>query len=375
MNIYSIEEIVKASNNFLHKNINTSKEKIINNNNNTKNELEKTPISEKKNDINKEAPLVLKNEKFINNNINSFNYNIKIKPAVKNHIVNELYYFIKKKIKKNTLKLILDEQLEIRNFKNKIIFLKKKEQQLKIDYQVLKNNYELISKHNSILKDDNLNLQNNLDEAIKDKIYLEIESKNFKIKIEDLENNNKILHSNLNNFDQISSVKEQLERENREFQINLSEQKLNLEKLLNENKSFEIINSELKNTVLKHIANYQKLQEKINLLENSKISKSEADEQKVKFYQDENVRLSSELILTRKKNETIKINLDNIELEKQNISNKIIELNNAITEKSNIIASPIIKKNPFEPKKEISKLNDKEQQSLDEVINRIFSKI
>ena len=375
MNIYSIEEIVKASNNFLHKNINTSKEKIINNNNNTKNELEKTPISEKKNDINKEAPLVLKNEKFINNNINSFNYNIKIKPAVKNHIVNELYYFIKKKIKKNTLKLILDEQLEIRNFKNKIIFLKKKEQQLKIDYQVLKNNYELISKHNSILKDDNLNLQNNLDEAIKDKIYLEIESKNFKIKIEDLENNNKILHSNLNNFDQISSVKEQLERENREFQINLSEQKLNLEKLLNENKSFEIINSELKNTVLKHIANYQKLQEKINLLENSKISKSDADEQKVKFYQDENVRLSSELILTRKKNETIKINLDNIELEKQNISNKIIELNNAITEKSNIIASPIIKKNPFEPKKEISKLNDKEQQSLDEVINRIFSKI
>ena len=36
------------------------------------------------------------------------------------------------------------------------------------------------------------------------------------------------------------------------------------------------------------------------------------------------------------KNETIKLNLNNIELEKQKISNKIKELNNTITGKSNI---------------------------------------
>ena len=70
-----------------------------------------------------------------------------------------------------------------------------------------------------------------------------------------------------------------------------------------------------------------------------------------------------------------KLNLNNIELEKQKISNKIKELNNTITGKSNIISSPIIKESPVDARKDISNLNDKEQKSLDEVINRIFAKI
>ena len=54
---------------------------------------------------------------------------------------------------------------------------------------------------------------------------------------------------------------------------------------------------------------------------------------------------------------------------------KIKELNNTITGKSNVISSPIIKESPVEVQKDISKLNDKEQKSLDEVISRIFKKI
>ena len=79
--------------------------------------------------------------------------------------------------------------------------------------------------------------------------------------------------------------------------------------------------------------------------------------------------------MARKKNETIKLNLDNIELEKQKISNKIKELNNAITGKSNIISSPIIKEISTLEQKDIKNLNNTEQKSLDEVINKIFSKI
>ena len=84
---------------------------------------------------------------------------------------------------------------------------------------------------------------------------------------------------------------------------------MNLQESLIKIRSFEVNNSELKKTISRYIINYKKLQEKINLIENSKNLKSEFNRKQVKFYQDENIRLSSELLLARKKNETIKLNL------------------------------------------------------------------
>ncbi len=81
------------------------------------------------------------------------------------------------------------------------------------------------------------------------------------------------------------------------------------------------------------------------------------------------------MLSIQKKNETIKGNLNNIELEKQKISNKIQELNKSIEGKSNIVVSSFVKETPEDAKKDIGKLNDVEQKSLDEVINRIFAKI
>ena len=65
---------------------------------------------------------------------------LKIKPEVKDHMINELYLFLKKKIKKNTLKLITPEN--VKNLKYRIIFLEKDKNRLIIYYQILKNNYE-----------------------------------------------------------------------------------------------------------------------------------------------------------------------------------------------------------------------------------------
>jgi len=113
----------------------------------------------------------------------------------------------------------------------------------------------------------------------------------------------------------------------------------------------------------------------LNELKDSKNLQFEDEFKKIKFYQDENIRLSTELLLSRKKNETIKLNLNDIELEKQKISNKIKELNNSITGKSNIISPNILKETPKEATEEFQKLDDREQKSLDEVINKIFSKI
>ena len=94
---FSISEIIKASDDILNT---PSKSSKINNIKITKN--------------NYSSPLLLVNEisknvspkanmSFINNlNKNNININEKIK----NEIINELYNFFKKKIKKNTLKLI-----------------------------------------------------------------------------------------------------------------------------------------------------------------------------------------------------------------------------------------------------------------------------
>jgi hypothetical protein len=345
MNIYSIEEIVKATNNLLKpeskniikKNNTTKKTKIPTDTENIINEAEKALLLLKKNNQNIEIPLVLKNEISINNEINSINYKIKIKPEIKDRMINELYVYLKKKIKKNTLKLIIDEQVEIKNLRNKINFLIQNENRLKNNYQILKDNYKLALENNEKLKINNNFLQNNLN--------------------------------------QVATNKEQLDIENKELKINLKEAKLNLEESLGKNRSFEINNSELKNTISRYITNYKKLQEKIKLLEKSKNLKSEDETKKIKFYQDENVRLSSTLLSAQKKNESIKVNLDHVQLEKQKISNKIQELNKSIEGKSNIVTSSFVQETPVDVKKDITNLNDIEQKSLDEVINRIFAKI
>ena len=71
----------------------------------------------------------------------------------------------------------------------------------------------------------------------------------------------------------------------------------------------------------------------------------------------------------------IKENLNSIEIEKEQISNKIKDLNKAIGEKANIISSNFVKENIVRTDKKTEVLNDKEQKSLDEVINRIFAKM
>jgi len=345
MNIYSIEEIVKATNNFLEpeikstikKTINKKKEKLLSNNENIINETEIVHFEKKDKYQKVEIPFKLENKISVNNIINSSNYQISIKPEIKDKMINELYLYLRKKIKKNTLKLIIEEQLEIKNLKNKTNILKQNINKLNNDYRVLKDNYNLSLKNNEILKIKNNLLQNNLN--------------------------------------QVTQIEKQLNIENNELKINLKEIKLNQDDILEKNRYFEIHNSEIKKTISRYIINNKKLQEQINLLENSKNSKSEEEANKVKFYQDENVRLSSDLLSVQKNNQVIKENLNNIKTEKEIIASKIEELNKSIGLKSNIVSSSFDQKNQNNIKNEINKLNDKEQKSLDEVVNKIFSKI
>ena len=359
MNIYSITEIVQATNDFLKpktfkpqnkddkKNRLPSKTEII------IKQAEEVIPKKKENFENSEKPLILKDDVLVLNKekINSFNYKIKIKPQVKDHMINELYLFLKKKIKKNTLKLIIDEQVEIKNLKYRIIFLEKDKNRLINDYQILKNNYEI-----SLEKYKQLKIN-----------YEQLSIENDELKID-----NKVLQDNLNH---VKNKQEQLSIKNNELKINLQEAKANNDEYIVKNRSFEINNSELKNTVSRYIINAKKLQEKLTILENSKDFDFKNENNKLKFYQDENIRLSSELLSTRVRNQTIKQNLDNIEIEKEKISVKIKELGKSIEQKANIVPVPFVKETQDNEVKNTDLLNNKEQKSLDEVINRIFAKI
>ena len=412
MKIYSIKEIVKATNSFLNPETKTlpKKSKKIKNiklppeTESIIAEAESTILDE-----NKKRSLLLKNEvlNVPRNSIDSFNYKIKIKPEVKDHMINELYLYLKKKVRKSTLKLIIDEQLEIKNLRNKVNILKQTEANLKNSYQTLKNEHESVLLDNKNLEINKIQLnseinelrignevlQNNVNQVTEnnnqlDKKIVELKTDNNVLhnnlnqvtennkqldkKIVELKNDNNVLHNNLN---QVTENNKQLDIENKDLKADFDKTKNDLNENIEKNRSNETHNLELKNTVSRYIVNTKKIQEKLDLAEKSNYLKLETQTEKVKFYQDENVRLSSELLAVQKKNTTIKENLNFIETEKEEISNKIKELNKSIDEKTNIIPSNFIKQSLVKTEEKNETLNDKEQKSLDEVINRIFAKI
>ena len=94
MNIYSIKEIVEATNNIL----NPKEENKISNKSNTSRTIEKKEIFKK--------PLILKTE--VSEKTDNFkkpsNFKISIKPEIKDNMISEIYIFLKKKSKKKYFK-------------------------------------------------------------------------------------------------------------------------------------------------------------------------------------------------------------------------------------------------------------------------------
>ena len=385
MRIFSIKEITDATIKLLEpdtvvksKTNNLKSQKKLNFESEKKNsDREKNILKNKKKIQNIQKPLVVKNEILENPNYHpdSLNNKNKITTEVKDHIINELYDYLKKKVKKQTLKIILENRLEIKNLQNKIDVLKLDRDKLTNDYLELENKYKDILYKYKILKNDiqilsNENNQLKIDNEKISKSINEIEIKN-----KEIDNKNIIINNDNKRLEeliyQLSNTNKELIVQNNDLKEKLDKEETNLDIVNQKNRSFEINNSELKNTISRYIINTKKINEKINSLEKSSQLEIEEKNKKIKFYQDENVRLSSELLSSENKNTMIKVNLSDIETEKAKISDKIKELSKSIDEKTNIVSTSFKKENL-----EISeKLNDKEQRSLDEVIGRIFQKM
>ena len=268
---------------------------------------------------------------------------------------------------------------------------------------------------NLIIKDEILKINN----LIKDKFHLPKPDQNIKDKFLDIKKSTFELKNNFQ--DQLLKISSLIKKEENEI-YDLSEKNniqfeifenqkilietyksnknqlqsyiLKLEKKMAEQKSsnrnFLVNNTELKNTVSRFIKHNKNLQNDINRLKHIESDslkyKLRSDEMsnQIKFYQEDNVRLSNEIINIKKKYETIKNNLASSEKVKEDIFKQIKDLNNSLT-KTNIVGTPFVKKIVEEESINSKVLNDIKNKNLkdeeikseintdlDEEINNIF---
>ena len=128
----------------------------------------------------------------------------------------------------------------------------------------------------------------------------------------------------------------------------------------------EQIQQEIINNQKLLIDEYKNYNNKTNLeLEEltKKIKQYDEIKNKIKFYQDDNLRLSNEMSDIKKKYEIIKENLNITEKEKNNIFKQIQDLNNSLL-KNNIIGSPFLKDKTGEININSKILNDISEKNL-----------
>ena len=299
MNIYSIEEIIKASNSIL-KQKDTPAYKNIELNENKKTNNEKKPLLIPNKDFIKRVPVII-------HNVN------------KDELLDKLYNFFKNKVKKNTIKLIIELKEELVSLGNKIV--------------VLKFHGEEKDKSNILLKEDILNLvneKNKIKYELKKEIIntnlLQVENKNLKSKYLDLESNLKTL----------KNEKYELEKETDELQVLTNT--LKLPKNVIEEKNTQIEN--LKNKII--------------------------------FYQEDSLRINNELLNSQKKSKNINLEISNLKnerisfIEKVNSINKVIKGENVV---SNAFEDSIASQIDYNKNKE--KIN---KNNLNNEIKKIFDK-
>ena len=301
MNIYSIEEIIKASNSILKK-----KDTPV------YNSIELNKI-EKIN--NKKKPLLIPNKDFIKR------VPVIIHNVNKDELLDKLYNFFKNKVKKNTIKLIIELKEELVSLGNKIV--------------VLKFHGDEKDKSNILLKNDILNLVNkknkikyNFKKEIINTNLLEVKNKNLESKYLDLESNLKTL----------KNEKYELKKENDELQVLTNTLKLPKNVIEEKNKQIE----NLKNKII--------------------------------FYQEDSLRINNELMNSQKKSKNINLEISNLKNERINFIEKVNSINDVIKEQ-NIVSNVFI--NDIKENKikviESSKKTENDKIELDKTIKRIFS--
>ena len=182
---------------------------------------------------------------------------------------------------------------------------------------------------------------------------------------------------------------EEYKKINKNFKDDLDNLENKFKESTEDNKNYLINNEELKNTINRYIKHNKNLQDQIDKLKQkekeSNFNKTRIEdlESKVKYYQDDNIRLSNEVVNIQNKYEIIKNNLTNVEVEKNKIFRQIQDLNNSLS-KNNIVGTPfvkeILKEDSINSKvlndiSENNKKNDIKKTDLDKDLNKEINDI
>ena len=399
INIFSINEIVNATNNLLleahedEKTIIKNYSSMVNKNNETTNldveknifpegqipgEIENIIIEAENSQIQTKIKEPIK---AIGNDNENYVEKFKVN---KDELIESMHKTFSKKIKKNTLKLILDLREEIIFLNKNISSLKEKKKKEEFNNKILKKNVF-----------DLKQIENKLDHHLK-RIQAELDSlknKNEKLNLDyDLlkEQHKDLIEKNiLLNNDNIQIKSELAAYINKDSIsqskiIKLEEEILNNNNLLNETTSDnEEVKSELneyKNTEKNLREKNQELQKSINDLK-SNVDNNDNDttirelEDKIKHYQDENIRIGSELFESNKKFEITKESLSELQNNRSHLIDKINSINEVI--KNENVVTSVFDVN-LEDNKIIvidsNKLTKENMIDLDQKIKNIFSK-
>ena len=473
VNIYSIKEILEASDSILkfsNESINTSSlhEKALKNKKNIS-VIESKPLSLKITQSEENVPEVLEKiileaestQLKINKNANNKIEHKENKNLLKHDtisqkdLIDDLYKTFGKKIKKNSLKLILELRKDIINLTQNISSLTKNKKEIE------KKNIKLNQNINNF-KEEKINLQNNLDQSINGFNKLNYEYRNIKSAFNNLEENllednkklnetveiNNQLNNNLKRnkesfntlYDNHKNLK--LNLNTAEEDLNYKKRKLNISTEFNnklENKvkhledkltqykdiEFKLIskveklenyvftsnakqdelanqkgvleknNDELKNKLdsVGHIdvyleeINQLKLKNKDleNTIDKLKSYEDSNDqnlniikelENKIKYYQEENIRISNQLYEANKRFDIIKSEIEVLQDQRSSLIAKINSVNDVIGN-SKIVTNVFQNSQPKNTQIVVKDPKDKKIQlnkDIDEEIMNIFSK-
>ena len=255
---------------------------------------------------------------------------------------------LKDEVKFNSDLLILTNEV---TFNSEILKIKKliEKKYLTLDLDISTNTNETLIENISKIKNTTFLINQNIkDEKLK--IFNNIKNKEIELKLFNIKK------KNLNN----QVIKLQQDKYKIQLKANHTQNQI----IINNTKKIEFLeinNNELKNEI-----------DKIKEINHSDKNNPKFDElnQKINFYQNENVRLSSELFESQKMTIVANEKLSNIENTKNKIFNQIQELQTSISD-NNVVKSQFKKKNYNHSESDIEKNTDI---NLNEVVSEIFDK-
>jgi len=158
-------------------------------------------------------------------------------------------------------------------------------------------------------------------------------------------------------------LEQKIEQQQITINENLNTNKQIIEDLFLLHKSIEKLTNNIQsNTILPNVPN---------------LNNSNLENEKVKFYQEENLRIGGELLETKKKFDMVKNEIEKYEQQRSNLISKINSVNEAL-ENTNVVTN-VFENEISKPKvsiidhKNLEKNND-QKQDINEEIRKIFSK-